>query len=433
MTTGGGVNCWGRNNFGQLGNGTTTDSGTQVGVSGLASGVAAVSAGFDHTCALTTGGGIKCWGYNGVGQLGNGTITESHTPVDVSGFTSGVAAVSVDCALTTVGGVKCWGWNDLGQLGNGTSSGPQLCIGGHACSSTPVDVSGLTSGVAAVSVGVYHTCALTTGGGVKCWGANSAGELGNGTSSGPQLCGGVACSTTPVDVSGLTSGVAAVSVSVSAAGGHACALTMGGGVKCWGANSAGQLGNGTATNTGCYCIPTPVDVSGLTSGVAAVSAGDSHTCALTTGGGAKCWGSNHSGQLGNVNCCAGSSTPVDVSGLTSGVAAVSAGGGHTCALTTGGGVKCWGSNHSGQLGIRLSSGPQNCGSLAKPLPCSYTPVDVLACADTNADGMVTATDILYVVRQYGTSDAAADLNGDGFVNAADILIAVRGYGMACWR
>jgi alpha-tubulin suppressor-like RCC1 family protein len=339
LTTGGGAQCWGRNNYGQLGNGTTTDSSTPVDVSGLASGVTAISAGNWQTCALTTGGGVKCWGYNYWGQLGNGTTSDSSTPVDVSGLTRGVAAISAGglhtCDLTTGGGVKCWG------AGYGT---------------TPVEVSGLTSGVAAVSAGEFHTCALTTTGGLKCWGENNAGQLGNGTTTG----------SAPVDVSGLTSGVAAI----SAGGYHTCALTTAGGVKCWGNNFNGQLGNGTTTGS-----TTPVDVSGLTSAVGGVSAGLYHTCALTTGGGVKCWGNNGFGQLGNGTTTTGSTTPVDVAGLTSGVAAVSAGGLglHTCALTTAGGVQCWGYNGFGQLGDGTSAGPQVCGGYA----CSTTPVDVV--------------------------------------------------------
>jgi uncharacterized repeat protein (TIGR01451 family) len=300
----------------------------------LGSGVTAIAAGEYHTCALTSGGGVKCWGFNGYGELGDGTTTQRTTPVDVSGLGSGVSAISAGhgytCALTSGGGVKCWGDNQYGQLGDGTTTQR----------TTPVDVSGLGSGVAAISAGAFHTCALTSGGGVKCWGDNLDGDLGDGTTT---------QRTTPVDVSGLGSGVA----SISAGYYHTCALTSGGGVKCWGDPADGQLGDGTTT-----VRTTPVAVSGLGSGVAAISAGAFHTCALTTGGGVKCWGYNGNGQLGDgtssgPQTCAGSpcsTTPVDVSGLGSGVTAIAAGGYHTCALTSGGGVKCWGANYAGQLG-----------------------------------------------------------------------------------
>jgi alpha-tubulin suppressor-like RCC1 family protein len=190
------------------------------------------------------------------------------------------------CGVSTVGGVKCWGGNASGELGDGTLA-PSL---------TPVDVTGLTSGVAAVDAGIKHTCAVTTAGGIKCWGLNLSGELGDGT---------VVNKNTPVDVTGLTIGVAAV----DAGQGHTCAVTTLGSVKCWGNNTFGKLGDGTVANKN-----TPVDVTGLTIGGAAVAAGETYTCALTTAGGVKCWGSNIFGQLGD-GTVADSTTPVDVLGF----------------------------------------------------------------------------------------------------------------------
>jgi len=324
LTTSGGAKCWGVNNFGQLGDGTTTNSTTPVDVSGLTSGVASISGGYAHTCAVTTSGGAKCWGRNAARQLGDGTLVSSSTPVDVSGLTSGVASISAGrlhtCAVTTSGGAKCWGSGGSGQLGDGAS----------ANRSTPVDVSGLTSGVASISAKGYHTCAVTTSGGAKCWGLNGSGQLGDGTTTNRS---------TPVDVSGLTSGAASIHVGEE----YTCVLTTSGGAKCWGENY-GQLGDGTTISSS-----TPVDVSGLTSGVVSISAADTHTCAVTTSGGAKCWGVNNFGQLGD-GTLTDRTTPVDVSGLTSGVASISAAGAHTCAVTTSGGAKCWGLNGFSRLG-----------------------------------------------------------------------------------
>jgi alpha-tubulin suppressor-like RCC1 family protein len=264
-----------------------------VQVSGL-TGVTAVSVGGDSSCAVTAGGGVECWGDNTYGELGNNSTTNSSVPVRVSGLTSGVTAVSAGggfaCALTMSGGVECWGENNAGELGNNSTTN----------SSVPVQVSGLT-GVTAVSAGSGYVsaCAVTAGGGVECWGDNAYGELGNNSTTN---------SSVPVQVSGLTSGVTAVSVGQASA----CAVTAGGGVECWGTN----IGNNSTTTqcSGSPCSLTPVQVTGLTSGVTAVSAGVGFACALTAGGGVWCWGDNEFGQLGN-NSTTGSSVPVQVAGL----------------------------------------------------------------------------------------------------------------------
>jgi alpha-tubulin suppressor-like RCC1 family protein len=339
LTDAGGVKCWGSNWFRQLGDGTTTSRSTPVDVVGLTSGVVAVAAGGSHTCALTGAGGVKCWGDNVYGQLGDGTTTSRYTPVDVTGLTAGVATVAAGanhtCAIAGES-LKCWGNNDYGQVGDGTT----------ARRFSPVDVIDFTTGAAGVAAGYRHTCALTTAGGLKCWGDNYNGQLGDGTTTSRSV---------PADVTGLAAGADIVASGYN----HACALTSAGGLKCWGDNAVGQLGNGITTAR----RYTPVDVTGLTEGVAAAAAGHYHTCAITSAGGLKCWGENWRwGQVGD-----GTTTnryaPVDVTGLTEGVAAVAPGNGHTCALIAGGGLKCWGWNLFGQLGDGTETD-------------RYTPVDV---------------------------------------------------------
>lgn len=324
VTTEGRAKCWGNNDNGQLGNNSTVSSLVPVDVVGAASGVASILAGPAHACLVTTAGGVKCWGANTSGQLGNGSVTNSSVPVDVSGLASGVAAVSVGgsatCAVTTAGGVKCWGDNAYGQLGNNSTTS----------SSVPVDVYGLGSGTALITLGTYHACAVTTSGGAKCWGYNTQGQLGNNSTTGSGV---------PVDVMNLNSGVARI----SSGSNHVCVVTTSGGAKCWGWNNKGQVGN-----TGGNSILAPVDVVGLASGVANIAGGERHTCAVTSSGSAKCWGLNSYGQLGN-NSTTNTYLPVDVVGLASGVTYISGGSIHTCALAASG-VTCWGANTYGQLG-----------------------------------------------------------------------------------
>jgi alpha-tubulin suppressor-like RCC1 family protein len=330
LTTAGGVSCWGSNVFGELGNGSTMSSNVPVPVVGLASGVASIAVGRDFTCARTTAGGILCWGTNGSGQLGDGSSSARRVPVPVVGLSGDVAAITVGfdyaCALTTAGEAECWGDNQVGQLGNGSTQS----------SLVPVAVAELPAPASAIAAGSDHTCALTTDGAVRCWGNNSVQQLGDLYVSSDRI---------PAWVSGLAIPPVAAELSPLAAGGnHTCAVAPGGGAQCWGSNDDGELGNATteASNV-------PVSVVGLAGGVAALAAGSHHTCALTTVGGVLCWGMGVNGQLGD-GTSAERLVPTAVVGLESGVAAITAGSDHTCALTLAGRVLCWGSNANGYLG-----------------------------------------------------------------------------------
>lgn len=325
VTTTSEVKCWGFNNSGQLGNNSTVNSAVPVTVSGLV-GVTSISAGSYHTCALTSTGGVKCWGSGSAGQLGSASIS-SYVPVEVTGLTSGVSMLAAghghNCALVS-GAVKCWGSNNYGQLGNNSTT----------VSSTPVTPVGLTSGVAKIGLGSNHSCAITTEGAALCWGQNSNGKLGNGRTTDSHV---------PVAVSGMTSGVASI------AGGYmnTCAITTSGAAKCWGHGGYYQLGNGGSSDSS-----TPKDVSGLSSGVVSLAMpglNSFHICALTATGAVLCWGYNSNGQLGDGSTST-RSVPTAVSGLSSGVTSLAAGDRYTCATLSSGGTKCWGYNYYGQLG-----------------------------------------------------------------------------------
>jgi alpha-tubulin suppressor-like RCC1 family protein len=315
----GGAMCWGKNAFGTLGNGTTTDSALPVQVTGLTSGVTAISAGAVNACALLAGGSVVCWGNNGSGQLGNGTTTDSAVPVQVTGLTSGVTSMSVGdntaCAVTASGGAVCWGLGMFGELGNG----------GTANSSVPVPVTGLTSGIARVSVGGATACALTTGGAVQCWGNNGFGTLGDDFAE--------TQSAVPVQVIGLTSGV----VAISNGGAPACAILTGGAVQCWGTDIGTNNTNGV-----------PVPKAGLAN-VTALGVGNVSACAILAGGALECWGDNSTGQLGNGTTTS-TPTPGAVTGLSSGVTSASVNSVSGCAVTSAGTVQCWGEGTNGELG-----------------------------------------------------------------------------------
>ncbi len=343
-TVAGGMVCWGGNSNGQIGDNSTIARELPVNVIGLPFGATSIAAGhgtIGHTCAVV-GGAVKCWGGNDKGQLGDNSTTQRLTPIDVTGLGSGMTKVTAgdgfSCALSNTGGVSCWGRNNNGQLGGGIPSSPT------AFQPTPVIGGGFGpgSGVTAIAGSSNHVCVVNNPGGVVCWGADFGGQLGDGS-------GGGAFVNAPVAVSGLSSGVVAVATGSD----HSCALTTMGGVKCWGELRYGSIGNGISTPIP-TSQPTPVDVTGLTSGVIAITAGQFHSCALTAGGGVKCWGRNADGQVGDGTTTQ-RNAPVDV--IASGAIAIAGGALHTCALFGTGVSSCWGANVNGQIGIGVIGGP----------------------------------------------------------------------------
>ncbi len=357
ITRSGALKCWGDNASGQLGDGSTERRSTPVDVLGLGGAVQAVALGQTHTCALVDGG-VKCWGNNIQGQLGVGdaALPASSTPRTVSGLDSGVLAISAremtTCAVLEDGTAQCWGNNSSGQLGAAVT-GP--------ASYTPVTIQGL-SGVQAVSAGMTHVCALLSDGAVQCWGDNQWGQLGAATTELRSL--------TPVTIAALAD-VQAVSAGMT----HTCALLGDETVKCWGLSFDGQLGPGFMYGM----ARLPVPIYGLED-VQAISAGMTHTCALLKEGGLRCWGQNVYGQLGDGSDLSSPwlLTPL---GLDGGVAAVSAGSGHTCAVRQDGSLQCWGDNSRSQLGAPLAG-----AAIPFPVevPALAGPVDKLAAGGSHA-------------------------------------------------
>jgi alpha-tubulin suppressor-like RCC1 family protein len=350
LTEVGGIKCWGGNWHGSLGIGNLSENGSSpLDVIGFASGARDISCGSAHTCAVDANGGVWCWGDNWKGQLGATVGIESWEPVPVEGLENGYVAVAAGdqhtCALSEQGTVKCWGDNEWGSLGDGTTVGSVM----------PVDVSALGAKVISVDAGGCVTCAVTEGGAAKCWGMG--GRCGDGTEE---------TRTVPVDVVGLDSGVSAVSAGPA----HACARLSDGELECWGRNPYGQLGDGTDGNA-----LAPVDVVGEGVSFSGVSAGDVHTCAATDDGSAHCWGRNLLGEIGQGYVGSEFSQPAKVKGLKDiTILDVVAGGHHSCALTSTGGIKCWGDYSSGALGNGMGFEDECVEWDDCPMP---TPVDVI--------------------------------------------------------
>ena len=363
----GGVQCWGGNVNGQLGNGEPSYSPhiTPVTVTGLAGKAIDLAAGSWHTCALLQGGRVQCWGANNTGQLGNGTMDDQAAPVTVNlpGQATWITAgCNHTCALLADGRMYCWGWNMWGQLG----------VSGVMQSTTPVQVTAVSGAGTTIEAGCNHTCAtyhdaqgesrlscwgqsnlmqmpaeqearislllmragmghtciLTAEHGMLCWGYNRYGQLGDGTThSRHELA----------PVMGMTGHV--FYMSTSAGANHTCAVLDDGKAFCWGSNMWGQIGNGSLV-----LGPAPRRVSDLDQ-VRSFSAGQGFTCATPADGSLWCWGKRF-----NTSFISDVSSPTRLSSPDSGVAAVQAGVSHSCALMQDGALRCWGDNEYGQLG-----------------------------------------------------------------------------------
>jgi cysteine-rich repeat protein len=374
----GALKCWGNGLTGALGQGNTRNIGDQPGELGAAlapidlnsdPNVFLIAAGAQHTC-IGTLDGVRCWGYNGDGELGLGdTQNRGDDPGEMGNalpfvdlghdfFPTALAAgSSSSCAVNTYSTLKCWGANLAGELGLGDTAnrgdGP-----GEMGNALPFVDLGTGVKVTGVTVGNTHACALLDTGQVKCWGANDWGQLGLGDAEARGNQPGQMGDALPfVD---LGSGDRATKV--LAAEGRTCALLERQALKCWGENSTGTLGLGDFMNRGNLpgqmgdALPT-VDI-GTGRSVKDFALGVFHTCALLDDGSVKCWGLNNAGQLGIPGTIDRGGSPEDMgdnlprTDLDEGVQRIAAGGQHTCVkLQNLGVVKCWGANDSGELGL----------------------------------------------------------------------------------
>lgn len=351
---GGRVWCWGANQVGQLGDGSDGAHGVPTLLPTL-SGVVSLAAGAFHTCATKDDGGVVCWGANERGQLGEGTTSNIAVPVPTNGIQLGAEVAAGDafsCARRKDGTVGCWGDNRLGQLGT------QAVI--RRLGPTPV---ALLMDVRAISAGGDHTCALHPSGvsganpsqdqpplAATCWGHNQAGELGDGTR---------------IDRPGpVPLKIAIDAQEISTGQSHTCLRGTDGSVWCWGRGVSGQLGTPSTID---FLVPASVRDPPLV-GVTGLATGGAHTCAITgdvtSGGSVRCWGAGTDGQLGDGSAMDQPHPPAAPLPSPTDVVALRLGAAHSCALRATGEVACWGSNDRGQLGL----GDSTVTSSATPRP-----------------------------------------------------------------
>jgi uncharacterized repeat protein (TIGR01451 family) len=333
----GSVRCWGSDSQGQLGDGGTTSgvNASPVGAVALGQPARAVAANTGFTCALLIDGSVRCWGDDVSGELGDGAATTAGSSAPVGAVALGQPARAITaggdyvCALLNDGSVRCWGRNFYGELGNGSA--------GSAVNDAPVAAVQLGQPAVAISAGNASTCALLADGSVRCWGYDTDGELGDG---------GTTDVTNATPKAAVALGQPARAISVGDA--HACALLADGAVRCWGSDSLGQLGDGSATTGGSSA---PVGAVALGQAATAVTAEGSFTCALLADSTIRCWGRDTYGQLGDGGTTnAINALPGGVVALGQPARAVTAGGLGACAVLADSTVRCWGYDTDGELG-----------------------------------------------------------------------------------
>ena len=354
---------------------------------------AVIAAGGFHSCAVLENGSVRCWGDNDAGQLGYGDTNDRGDNAGEMGdnlasielgagrtATAIAAGSSHSCALLDSGAVKCWGDNDAGELGQGNADDRGDNAGEMGDNLAPIAL-GAGRTATAIAAGDVHSCALLDSGAVKCWGANDAGQLGQGdTEFRGDGAGEMGDNLAPVGL-----GVGRTATAITAGGVHTCALLDDGSVKCWGDGAFGQLGTGApdARGDGAGEMGDDLAPIGLGSGrtAVAITAGDVHTCALLDNGSVKCWGFNLDGELGYGDTDARGDAAGEMGdflgpvGLGSGrtAVAIAAGDFHTCALLDNDTAKCWGINLVGQLGF---GDTDNRGDVAGEMGDGLDPVDV---------------------------------------------------------
>lgn len=316
------VLCWGKNSYGQLGDGTRDDTNKAVHVTGIRDAVE-VAVGVDFSCVRHRGGTASCWGNDQDGQLGGGKGGRpgvfSLSPKAVFGTKDVVQLSAGDyhaCARLRAGAVRCWGNAESGQIG----------IDDARVVPSPRTIAQIGDAVAIASGGA-HVCVALRSGKVMCWGRNTEGQLGDGK-SGSRV--------RPVEVARLTDAIA-----VSSGSNWTCARRRAGQIACWGDNAGGQLGNGARGEPKRY---EPVAMAGLAQ-VEELALGAAHGCARQKSGTVLCWGANDTGQLGSPRSGAA------VKGLLD-ATAIAMGARHGCAVRGKGDVACWGTNEFGALGPR---------------------------------------------------------------------------------